>query len=507
MTSAPTPPPDASSLRRIASRGSMWTLAESLSSKVLSLTAQLILAWELSESEMGVANQAVMAASFLFLANAAAVSDLLTARTKGFRRWARVGNQLSLYSGLGSFLLVMALGPLVAMLYAPEDQTLTWYLSLLAVAALRMLFYTLACATHAQLRVDFRFRAISLVHFLSNVFLAGGSLLLALLDAGSFALVGGLTIGAVVRWIGFWWFAGAKVKQAPRSPPVKLLFSGLGWLLAAQYIATVAATSGVLILGLYADASEVGIYAVAFNLSYQVTVLFSFGLGQVLQPVLGVLSSDSDRQAGAFIRASGVILLLAIPLCLIQAALSEPLLRFAFPERWLPSAWPLLILSAAQAMAISQGPTLAMLKAQRRFRILCLWQGAQTLAYITLLVVLCPMGGAMGASVAMLVQFTVFGPIGIWLAIRVSPKYGWSEVAFMHVRPALIGLGLGVAAWWSSTLFPATRLGALAALMITGFGSVAAMWVLFRFFTPKRYNEIIRTFRGRSEASVSVSQE
>jgi len=486
-----TPSNRSQSLGEVASRGTIWSVAEVLASKVLSLGAQWMLAWKLTEAEIGVANTAAMAASLCFLANAGALADLLTARSRGFRRWIRAGTMLSTRAGFVSFVAVVAIGPLLAMLYAPAGRSIAWFTALVAVAAARAFADTLACVPQTQMRVAFRFRLYSTVQFLSSLTLAIASLALAFGGAGPFAVVGGLGAAAVVRAGLLWWLGGVSPRRAPRSPPARSLLRGLGWLIGSQYLNTVGFTAGVLVLGIFRDEREVGLYALAFNLSYQVNVLLSTSLGQVLQPVFGAIHGQHQRQVGAFLRAMRAILVLAIPLCLLQGALAEPLLRLAFQPRWLDAAMPLMILSVAQAFAMSQGPAMALIKAQRRFRTVFLWQAAQTLAYIIALVVLCPWLGAEGAALAMLVQFVVFGPVGVRLAMAQAPGSGWLDALRPLALPLLLGAPVAIGAWWLVGLFPTTRMGSLGAIAAAGSAGLMAGAILLRIAAPALFSTLL----------------
>ncbi|MFO0893383.1 MAG: oligosaccharide flippase family protein [Phycisphaerales bacterium] len=485
-------------LGAVAARGTLWSVAEVITSKALSLGAQWGLSWLITEGEMGLANLAANAAALFFLANPVAVSDLLVARSARFRHWVRAGTLLSFAAGVLSFLVLLVLGPLLGWTYGEAKAgTPLAFTVLLGVAAVRYLGDTCAAVPQTQLRLAYRFRTISAVQVCVNVVLAAASLGLAWAGAGAYAIVGGASAAALFRAVTLWSLSGLRAEDMRRSPPARLLLGGLGSLTASQYLNTLAFTGGTLILGLFRDESQVGLYAFAFNLSYQVNVLLSYNLSVVLQPVFASLQGQTQRQADAFVRATGVITSVAVPLCLLQGALAEPLLRAAFKPNWMASLQELVILSGAQALAIAAGPCLALIKAQRRFGVFLRLQAWQTAAYVVALFILCPLAGGDGAAWAVVAQFAIFAPVSIVVALRPAGAGSVRNVISLMAAPLLPGLPAAALAWWISSLFPHSRGGAAAALVAGGAAGGAACLGLMALLQRHRLRTIVGALRRR----------
>jgi hypothetical protein len=114
------------------------------------------------------------------------------------------------------------------------------------------------------------------------------------------------------------------------------------------------------------------------------------------------------------------------------------------------------VLSLAQALAFTVGPTAALLKGQDRFGTYLRWQAWQAVFIVPALVLAAWLGSrwvglengaALLVATATLVTYALFSPAGVWLGIRVGG--GSLRDALSAFAPSLVAsLAIGVPAWF-----------------------------------------------------------
>src|SRR5205085_2993548 len=105
----------------------------------------------------------------------------------------------------------------------------------------------------------------------------------------------------------------------------------------------------------------------------QALQLLSLNVAHVLLPSLARIQDDAKRLLDAFVRAASVLMLVAVPACVLQATLADPLIRAAFKPEYYPSIPLVRILSAGWAVFAVNFSTYSLMRAQGRFRGLLAW--------------------------------------------------------------------------------------------------------------------------------------
>ncbi|WP_199442686.1 lipopolysaccharide biosynthesis protein [Umezawaea beigongshangensis] len=102
---------------------------------------------------------------------------------------------------------------------------------------------------------------------------------------------------------------------------------------------------------------QLGFYLLAFNLSSWPVGAFSAPVRSVSLAAFSQVRDDPDRFQRSFTRALGVLALFTVPACVLLAALSDPLVRAVYGERWAPTAQvlALLVLLGAFRVALELG--------------------------------------------------------------------------------------------------------------------------------------------------------
>jgi len=262
-------------------------------------------------------------------------------------------------------------------------------------------------------------------------------------------------------------------------------------LMAIALTGSLAATAGTMALAAIHNAKEVGYYFMGYNLSLQTVMVISGPLAAVLFPSLARLQHDPPRLLAAFVRASRMLALVGVPLCLAQAVAARPGMELLFGHKW-DNAIPVTeLLSVGLAFAVLGGVSASIFKALGRFRELLWWTVAISLVQVAMLATGAAIGNSSYVAVAALLFYALCGPAGTLLGIW--PLGGrLSHLWKIFGPPMLIGLGAAGAAWWAGNFFdgPTTQARLLRLVVV-----VAVMGAIYipaaRFLQPEPYRELM----------------
>jgi O-antigen/teichoic acid export membrane protein len=214
----------------------------------------------------------------------------------------------------------------------------------------------------------------------------------------------------------------------------------------AQYLHNIVVGLEVLILGMASGDAETGLFGLAFVMAVQANSVISYQLGQVLQPIFGHLQMDPVRQVAGFLKAQSVLSAVSVPICLAQALLAEPLFNLAFAPKWRPAIPVFQVVSLAQALYFATGPSMACLRAQRRFGTFLVWQAAQLLLSIPIYWVGARNGGAVGVALASAGVWAASSPVVVWLCTLAAGRGRLTDSILIFVRPWIVGIPIFLAA-------------------------------------------------------------
>lgn len=433
-----------SGLARSAVHGGLWSMAQVVANKALALGGTIALMYLLAPADYAVAGIALSIQSFLTLLAPFTLGDVLISRPREAERLMGTATRVCLAVCAITSLLILAAGPVAAREYGQSA-----LVAACATAAMRPAVELLLLSPQARLRLRLKFREM------------------ALIDGSMQALA---TVAAIaMAWAGLGWislilpqivFTGVRAWMCSRAAPPEgthpswipmewrplmrdYWLAGLG-----QYVHGGLLMAPPLVIGVFAPTDDVGLFTMAYTLSTAINVVVSVSMGQVLQPIFAQMGGEPGRQRAAFIRACGTIAAVAMPLCLLQAAVVGPAIRLLLPERWDAAATLAVLLSAGQAFYFAVNPVASLLKAQGRFTVFVVWQAVQLVAVVGAMFAVGWGAGdaATTAITAVAGLYTlVWAPIGVWLGVRGDRGAALRSVT-LFLRPlAATALTLGPA--------------------------------------------------------------
>jgi lipopolysaccharide exporter len=410
--------------------GATWGVAQTLLAKALQFASLLTLASFVSAEEFGAAAIAISISTFAPVLNPTALGDYLVQRSRVSGGFNRGIVRSGFASGIAGAVMMSSLAPVVAQFYGSST-----VLEPLLFIAWKPLVDMLAVVPQSRLRSELRFKLIALIDSAVLLVTTTVSIALAFAGFGAISIVVPLVLASAQRAAVYSLAIARRVGGSPEcvreGAPITdgtgspMILSVLV-VAAAQYVHTALNVVDWTLVGWLLSPTAAGLYYFAWNLSIQGNAVLASQLGQTLQPILGQLADEPKRMAYGYIRSLRLLAGVAIPISLFQAAVSGPLFDLLFGDKWDGARGVFIVLSFGQAAAFAVGPTLAVFKAQGRWKLLLATQMAQLVFVIGAVLLPSIIQGGPGdsdrqviwiASVSAIQHF-LFCPLGAWLAVR-----------------------------------------------------------------------------------------
>ena len=215
-----------------------------------------------------------------------------------------------------------------------------------------------------------------------------------------------------------------RARPAGLRVPSPIQIEGRSWLTAALPLSLMGGMLvinqqvGIVILGVFGTAEEVGVYKVVM----QGGVLITFGMqaiNTIIAPYFSRYHAQGDtRRLQSIVTASARIsLLLALPFMVLFVVWGEPLLRIVFGEHFASGYVALVTLSAGYFISVAIGLANTLLNMTGFERETARSVVVAVIANVLLTLVLTPAWGMNGTALAAVVSFTVW-KLQLWMFAR-----------------------------------------------------------------------------------------
>ena len=503
-------------LARRTAHGFFWLMAQTLGSKLVGMAGQIVLAWLLMPGDVGLWGSASMVMAFSALIQQAGLRETLISRHQAYHLWANPAFWMTVTLGLvGAALTAAAAWP--AAWFFAEDRLF----GLLMLCAATAPLMSLDQVAEAKLQIELKFGLLAAVKWGEAVAtLALTVLFAAIIDAPykAYAYVLPRPLVAVARLAVFWNAARPPVKWTRMQlRRWRYLFSDSATLLVSNFFLQLQWQGDYLIIMKLFKAAVLGVYFQAYNLSIQTMQLFTGNLTGVLFPALSKLQDDPRRQIRAFLDATRMLALIAVPLCFVQMGVADPGMRLFFQDQKWSDAIPVLqALSVGMAFRVVASPGGSLIQAQGRFRVIMITNIINAIVFLSLVICGAMIGPAQTdvlwlkpasrVGVAVAFYFAVIGPVFLWIAIR--PSGGrWRDVAGVYAAPMLCSIVATAASMGVGALVPQIRghRWFQFARMMTILCFFTAVYApLIRWAAPEAWRavimRIVSLYRGRATA-------
>jgi O-antigen/teichoic acid export membrane protein len=474
----------------------MWLTVQTLVGKGFNVLGTLALAWLLLPEHFGLVGLTFTVTIFSGLIQQAGLREVLIQRRDRFRRYGNAAFWMSLTAGLVAGGVMLLLAPLAAWFYEPDEPvTLMQLILVLAVASP---INALGTVSNARLQSDLRFRAVAAVGVSASVVVITLKVILAAAGLGPFALVVPEPIVAAGRTAVLWRLAPPPVRPSLQLRRWRFLFSDSALVIGAAFFYVLIAQGDYVVLGRLTTDAVVGLYFFAYSVSMQTITLFTQNLTNVLFPTLSRLREDPERQTMAYVRASRLLAMLAVPVCLVQAAVADPLVRLLFEPKWYPTIPMIQLLSVAMALRTVGWPAASLLQSQGRFRTRMYLAMAGAALFFPIVVVgvrVTPRfselwyAPGIGASLAIVLFYLTLATVTVYVAVRPTGR-AWRLVLRIGTFPVIasvVSVGTG---WLVANRMPDGGVWTLARLGVTLLLSAGIYLAMVRTIVPEQWAEL-----------------
>jgi hypothetical protein len=260
-------------------------------------------------------------------------------------------------------------------------------------------------------------------------------------------------------------------------------------------------------------------------LCVQTTQFITSNLANVLLPTFSKLQHEPERLKKAFLRATQMLAIIGVFVCLLQAAVAAPMIQAILrvkgdADKWVPAVPILKVISLAMALQLFNMPAQSLIQAQGRFftllkvSIICpilffslIWLAAATgsrpdgqirwaaLHDLLFHVFNQPVDVSVVVAIGVAIYCAIIGPICLYVAIR--PVGGmWRDIWPIYLRPvatSLLAIFVGMAVGHP---LPHTPLGNWGKLLLVPTVSVMAYLPMAWLTAPAACRELWTRIHG-----------
>ena len=341
-----------------------WSLVNTGGAKIVGLLSGVILARLLTPHDYGLFAIAFIALNLSNSLNDAGLQAAITRWPGEIDAVAPTAVTVCILTSVVCYGLLFVLAPpICAALGAPQATEMIRVLSLI------LIFSGFDSVPAAVLSRNFR-QDRQAIADLASTASVGLTILLAYLGYGAWSFVWGQLAGNLIGTTLIVSFAPVRYWPGfDRAALRQLIPQGLP--LAGSAIVSIGVINvDYISVGRLLGPVALGFYLFAYNISSWPLNL-SVVTRRVSLPAFAKLQHDPQALNSAFVRSMAILTAISVPICVLIAALSTPLVSFVYGNRWLPAASPLRYLAIFAVIRIVVGLSFDAIVATGRARQAC----------------------------------------------------------------------------------------------------------------------------------------
>ncbi len=475
------------SLRVVAAKGLAVLAAQSMLSRVVLFGSQIALGWLLTPADFGIVAIASIVTSLAWTIIGFGVDSVLLQRSRTMEIWEKTAFAVGLGQGILALVVVAATAPFFAFLFKSPE-----LIAPLLLFALGMPIAGIILVPTARAFARLAFGWVATINIVDLLVAQILTVLFAFWGFGALSFFLPIPIAFAVRAALFWSNRPQRLRGRITRRKINILLHRGSMVFGSRIFSTFMTQGDYFVLALFAAKQAVGFYFFAFRLAAVPIRIIAANVQNILFPMLARMRGDPERQAVSARNAAQMLSYLVTPLCILQAALAEPVLVMLFGAKWAPSIILLQVLSLGLPAEAVAAVARAQLDAVGAFGRTLKYTLAGAAVFFGLVTIGAAWGGALGVATAVATYYLVTQPS---IFFRVFPARGHllRDVMRIFVAPMLVSLaavGAGVLA--SSVLFaPEQYLArALTIMLLSG-----ALYIgLVRLAGPATFADLLRLF-------------
>lgn len=247
--------------------------------------------------------------------------------------------------GLLMYVLLFFAAPAIADFYSQPP-----LIEISRILFLVILINSFSIVARAKLTINIDFKSQAIAGTFATILSTIIALYLASEDYGVWALVGLILAKAFFLNIGLWFFCHWYPKFIFSVQSFKTLFKFGSNLMLAGLGATLLNNLYIALIGRYFNATNVGYFTQATNLSNFLSGFISSTLQGVTYPIMTSIKEDRTRLVEVYKKLISITMLVSLPLLVGFAAVAENVILLFLGPEWLPTAPVLIALCLARAV-------------------------------------------------------------------------------------------------------------------------------------------------------------
>lgn len=472
------------STRRQFSGGAYWGIVQVVAQKGSSFLTYLVAVWMLQPGDVGSVMTAISIATLLSLIFPGAAGDVLMHRQSAVSRWQTACIWLALAAGLLLISICLAASPLLDWQYAGTPVALFTLL-----AALRIALDGASMVALAKLRLLERFRLIAAVDTSLSVLTLLATLGLCWLELAGWALLLPMVAAAALRFVILVSAASIPLFRPGNLSRAIALWRDFRASGLQHYLNGATQTIDYFAISLFSTKDVLGLYTVAYQLSFTLHALLSYTVAGIAQSVFSRIQQQPERLQRTFVTAQRLTMAVAAPLFIGLAIASPVLVKVLLPERW-EHAWvSISILSIAFMFMNPIQISAALLRARGRFAQLLRFQIVQTTFLAAAVFMATGFGAAQHVALAVCLSGVVFGPYSIGIALREIGGAG-RAIRDVYLSPLIASVVCLTPQFLLLRAVGDDSWASLAVQVVAGLIGLGLYVVLLRFISPSLYQQV-----------------
>lgn len=394
--------------------GFIWTAFQTVGTKLISLAAQLALAWLLVPDDFGKVGIAFSITGIIFLIQNFGLSDVLISRGKSFSNVFHLSKTISFIMGLICLVFTIAAAFIAEIVYNDSEIK-----NIILIFCLSVPFSAMAVVPDAKLRIDLKFKKLSIIRVSEFLVAQLSIIIFVLLNFGVYSFVLGPLLGSILKYI-----AVHKVSKLPHTFKFtlhhwKFIFSNSLFGFFHSICQSAIRQTDYLILGLFVTKAEVGIYFLAYSLSVQVIGFLVNSLSPILFPsLMKIPKNEIQRIKKVLLKITVVFSFLGMPFAMWQTTVIEPMVYLFFEEKWYKMILIVQILSLGIGFNVISSLWAPALKLKSEFKKQAKFSFLSLLFFLSLIIPFSYKLGNVGLAIAVSIYFFIMGPSLLYASFK-----------------------------------------------------------------------------------------
>lgn len=247
--------------------------------------------------------------------------------------------------GILMYLLLYFCAPLIADFYNQPE-----LIGISRLLFIMIIINSLTVVARAKLTIDLDFKSQAIANTFATLLSSIIGIYLALEGYSYWSLVWMLVSKSIFNSLGLWFFCRWMPKLLFSIDSFKSLFKFGSNLMLAGLVATFVNNLYVALIGRYFNATQVGYFTQATNLSNNVSGLISSTLQGVTYPIMTSIKEDRTRLTDIYIQLVSVTMLFSLPFLIGFAAIAPEFIHLTLGDEWLAAVPVLVALCFARAI-------------------------------------------------------------------------------------------------------------------------------------------------------------